>query len=279
MAEREHKSLSERVKANIEIVDECLIWKGAMSGNTPVVGKRREDGTYRNISVRFLFARKKFEGITERTRLKTSCGNPRCVHREHLELGTFVKKERRVRSGSPKTNMQLNKEVFTLAISMTADLMSEKVNYSSAAVRNILRLNTAMYPYFAYQLRQLRDVEAIRNDDRSDQELMADYKLSPFALNFIKQGNDYPLRDEDLFLKLLDDCEVHNDHLIWNGEFQGKTPITRTFKRGRKVDGLFLSAVRGGNFQEIELTCSCGYDGCVNPYHFNTGEIKDEVAE
>lgn len=58
MAEREHKSLSERVKANIEMVDGCLIWKGAMSGNTPVVGKRREDGTYRNLSVRFLFARK-----------------------------------------------------------------------------------------------------------------------------------------------------------------------------------------------------------------------------
>ena len=279
MAERKVKTLSERVKEGLTVEGDCLVWKGAMSGNTPVISKRRDDGTYRNVSVRFLLARKKFENITERTRLKTSCGNPRCVKREHIELGTMVNKERRVRSGSPKVNMKMNKEVFTLAISMTADVMAEKVNYSAAAIRNVLKMNTAMYPYFNLQLGQLRDVDAIRNDDRSDSVIMDEHRISPFALAFIKENKEYRIADEELYLKLLDECEVHNDHLIWNGEFQGKTPITRAFKRGRKVDGLFLSAVRGGNFQEIELTCSCGYDGCVNPYHFNTGEIKDEVAE
>ena len=279
MAERKVKTLSERVKEGLTVEGDCLVWKGAMSGNTPVISKRRDDGTYRNVSVRFLLARKKFENITERTRLKTSCGNPRCVKREHIELGTMVNKERRVRSGSPKVNMKMNKEVFTLAISMTADVMAEKVNYSAAAIRNVLKMNTAMYPYFNLQLGQLRDVDAIRNDDRSDSVIMDEHRISPFALAFIKENKEYRIADEELYLKLLDECEVHNDHLIWNGEFQGKTPITRAFKHGRKVDGLFLSAVRGGNFQEIELTCSCGYDGCVNPYHFNTGEIKDEVAE
>lgn len=277
MAEREKKSLTERVRANVEMIGGCLVWKGAMSNNTPVIARKKEDGTYRNLSVRFLFGRKKFPGITERTRLKTSCGNPRCVNPEHIELGTMTKKYRRVRSGSPKANMKLNKEVFTLAVGMTADAMAVKANTSAAAIRNMLKMNTAMYPFFAYQLRQLRDVEAIRNDDREDRELMTEHKLSPFALKFIKEGNDYPLVDEDLYLRLLDECEVHNDHLVWVGEFQGKTPITRAFTRGRKVDGLFLSALRGGNYQDVELKCNCGYDGCVNPYHY--GDTADEMAE
>lgn len=279
MAERWHKTISERVKANIEMVDGCLIWKGAMSGNSPVIGKRMADGSYRNVNVRYLFARKKFDGITERTRLKPSCGNPRCVHREHIELGTTPTKERRARSGSQKSNMQRNKELFTLAVYLTAEKMVEKANVSAGAIRNMLNHNTAMYPFFAYQLRQLRDVEAIRNDDRSNQEMMNEYNLSPFALKFIRAGNDYRLKDEDLYLKLLDECEVHNDHLVWVGEYQGATPITRAFKRGRKVDGLFVSSVYGGNYQEVELKCSCGYNGCVNPYHFNIGEINDEVAK
>lgn len=276
MAEREHKSLSDRVKANIEMIDGCLIWKGAMSGNTPVVTKRRVDGTYRNVSVRFLFARKKFDDINERTRLKTSCGNPRCVHREHIELGTMVKKERRNRKGSPKSDIKLNKEVFTLAISMTADVMAEKVNYSAAAIRNVLRMNTAMYPFFDCQLRKLRDVEEIRNDDRSDSVIMDEYRLSPFALAFIKENKEYHIADEELYLKLLDECEVHNDHLVWVGEFQGKTPITRAFNTGRKATNLFISAVFGGNYQDVDLKCSCGYEGCINPYHI--GEIN-EVAK
>lgn len=270
------KKLVDRVKANIEMVDGCLIWKGAMSGNSPVIAKRKADGTYRNVNVRYLFARKKFPEITERTRIKTSCGNPRCVNREHLELGTMMKKARRVRSGSPKTNIVLNKEVFTLAVGMTADAMAEKANISAAAIRNMLKMNTAMYPFFAYQLRQLRDIEAIRNDDREDRALMTEHNLSPFALKFIKEGNDYPLNDEDLYLKLLDECEVHNDHLVWVGEFSGKTPITHAFGRGRKANGLFLSALRGGNYQDIELKCSCGYDCCVNPYHYEIGE-NDEL--
>lgn len=274
MAERQCKTLADRVRENVEKVGDCLIWKGAMAGNCPVVARRLADGTYRNSNVRYLFARGKFEGITERTRLKTSCGNPRCVSRNHIELGTITTKERRARSGSPKANMQRNKEVFTLAIKMSSEAMSVKVNAAGSSIRKMLLQNTAMYPYFAYQLRQLRDVEAIRNDDRPDNILMKEYDISQFALDFIKAGNDYPLKDEDLYLKLLDDCEVHNDHLIWVGEFSGTSPITRAFKRGRKADGLFISALYGGNHQEKELKCSCGYDGCVNPYHYIIGEAE-----
>lgn len=274
MAERKVKTLSERVKEGLTVEGDCLVWKGAMSGNTPVISKRRADGTYRNVSVRFLLARKKFENITERIRLKTSCGNPRCVKREHIELGTMVNKERRVRSGSPKADMKMNKEVFTLAISMTADVMAEKVNYSAAAIRNVLKMNTAMYPYFNLQLRRLRDVDAILNDDRSDSAIMDEYRISPFALAFIKENKTYKIADEELYLNLLDECEVHNDHLVWVGEFQGATPITRMFNTGRKANALFVSAVYGGNYQDVDLKCSCGYEGCINPYHI--GEI-DEV--
>ena len=278
MAEREHKSIAERVKENLEIVGDCLIWKGAMSGNSPIITKRNKDGSYRNVNVRYLFARKKFEGITERTRTKTSCGDPRCVNREHIELGTMTKVDRRVRSGSPKCNMTRNKEVFTLAIRLSADDMVEKVNASASAIRNMLRDNTAMYPFFAYQLSQLRDLEEIRDDDRSDREIRNEYNLSRFALEFIKAGKEYPINDPEIYLRLLDECEVHKDHLVWVGEFSGKTPITRMFKTGRKVDGLLLSSVYGGNYQNVELKCSCGYDGCVNPYHYIIGEQKDEVA-
>lgn len=273
MAERKVKTLSERVKEGLTVEGDCLVWKGAMSGNTPVISKRRVDGTYRNVSVRFLLARKKFENITERTRLKTSCGNPRCVKREHIELGTMVNKERRVRSGSPKANMKMNKEVFTLAISMTADVMAEKVNYSATTIRNVLKMNTAMYSFFNLQLRRLRDVDAIRNDDRSDGAIMNEYRISPFALAFIKENKEYNIADEELYLKLLDECEVHNDHLVWVGEFQGKTPITRAFNTGRKATNLLISAVFGGNYQEVDLKCSCGYEGCINPYHI--GETNE----
>lgn len=276
MAERKVKTLSERVKEGLTVEGDCLVWKGAMSGNTPVISKRRADGTYRNVSVRFLFARKKFEDITERTRLKTSCGNPRCVNREHIELGTMVNKERRVRRGSPKADMKLNKEVFTLAVTMTADVMAEKVNYSAAAIRNMLKMNTAMYPYFNLQLGRLRDVDAIRNDDRSDSVIMDEYRISPFTLAFIKDNKDYKIADEELYLNLLNECEVHNDHLVWVGEFNGATPITRMFNTGRKANALFVSAAYGGNYQDVDLKCGCGYEGCINPYHI--GETN-EVAK
>lgn len=247
---RVQQSLSDRIRANSTQEGECLIWNGAMSGNSPVVCKRLPNGTYTNLNIRTVRGMKLFPGTTVNTRFTTTCGNPRCFAKEHIILGTAKKQsERRVRRGDTKSNMEANKKLFSLIVHTEATYLVSNLNVSYSTVLKMLNKNTSMYPYFLIKLKEHCNLDEVRDSDQSDIAIKFKFKLSTFALNFIRKCNEDELEkaykrgdtyDADMeYIEFLDNCEVHNDHLV----LKDGVDITPPYK------------------------CSCGYEGCVNPMH------------
>lgn len=247
---RVQRSLSERVKAKVVREGECLIWNGAMSGNSPVIGKRLSNGKYTNLNIRTVLGMKLFSGTTVNTRFTTTCGNQRCIAKEHIILGTAKKQvERRVRRGDTKSNMEANKKLFSLIVHTEATYLVSELNVSHSTILKMLKLNTSMYPYFLIKLKEHCNLDEVRDSDQSDTVIKLQFKLSTFALNFIRKCNEDELEkaykqgdtyDADMeYIEFLDNCEVHNDHLV----LKDGVDITPPYK------------------------CSCGYEGCVNPIH------------
>nr|DAX42870.1 MAG TPA: hypothetical protein [Caudoviricetes sp.] len=247
---RVQRSLSERVKAKVVCEGECLIWNGAMSGNSPVIGKRLSNGKYTNLNIRTVRGMKLFSGTTVNTRFTTTCGNPRCIAKEHIILGTAKKQvERRVRRGDTKSNMEANKKLFSLIVHTETTYLVSELNVSHSTILKMLKLNTSMYPYFLIKLKEHCNLDEVRDSDQSDTVIKLQFKLSTFALNFIRKCNEDELEkaykqgdtyDADMeYIEFLDNCEVHNDHLV----LKDGVDITPPYK------------------------CSCGYEGCVNPMH------------
>lgn len=247
---RVQQSLAERVKAKVVREGECLIWKGAMSGNSPVICKRLTNGKYTNLNIRTIRGIKLFPDTTANTRFTTTCGNPRCIAKEHIILGTAKKQvERRVRRGDTKSNMEANKKLFSLVVHTEATYLSVEINVSHSTILKMLKLNTSMYPYFLIKLKEHCNLDEVRDSDQSDTVIKLQFKLSTFALNFIRKCNEDELEkaykrgdtyDADMeYIEFLDNCEVHNDHLV--------------LKDGVDITPLYK--------------CSCGYEGCVNPMH------------
>lgn len=247
---RVSRSLVDRVKDNVVRESECLIWKGAMSGNSPVICKRLANGKYTNLNIRTARGMKLFTGTTVNTRFTTTCGNPRCIAKEHIILGTAKKQgERRVRRGDTKSNMEANKKLFSLIVHTEATYLDVALNVSYSTILKMLNMNTSMYPYFLIKLKEHCDLDEVRDSDQSDTVIKLQFKLSTFALNFIRKCNENELEkaykrgdthDADMeYIDFLDNCEVHNDHLV----LKDGVDITPPYK------------------------CSCGYEGCVNPLH------------
>lgn len=247
---RVQQSLAERVKAKVIREGECLIWKGAMSGNSPVICKRLTNGKYTNLNIRTVRGIKLFPDTTANTRFTTTCGNPRCIAKEHIILGTAKKQvERRVRRGDTKSNMEANKKLFSLVVHTEATYLSAEINVSYSTILKMLKMNTSMYPYFLMKLEEHCNLEEVRDSDQSDSWIKQQFKLSTFALNFIRTCKDKgyekaykrgDTHDADMeYIDFLDNCEVHNDHLV----LKDGVDITPPYK------------------------CSCGYEGCVNPMH------------
>jgi len=238
------------VKAKVVCEGECLIWNGAMSGNSPVIGKRLSNGRYTNLNIRTVRGMKLFSGTTVNTRFTTTCGNPRCIAKEHIILGTAKKQvERRVRRGDTKSNMEANKKLFSLIVHTETTYLVSELNVSHSTILKMLKLNTSMYPYFLIKLKEHCNLDEVRDSDQSDTVIKLQFKLSTFALNFIRKCNEDELEkaykqgdtyDADMeYIEFLDNCEVHNDHLV----LKDGVDITPPYK------------------------CSCGYEGCVNPMH------------
>lgn len=247
---RVQRSLSERIKGKVTHEGECLIWNGAMAGNSPVIGKRLPSGGYTNLNIRNVRGMKLFPDTTVNTRFTTTCGNPRCIAKEHIILGTAKKQaQRRVRRGDTKSNMEANKKLFSLIVHTEATYLVSDLNVSHSTILKMLKLNTSMYPYFLIKLKEHCDLVEVRDSDQSDTVIKLQFKLSTFALNFIRKCDEDELekaykRDDSIdaemeYIEFLDNCEVHNDHLI----LKDGVDITPQYK------------------------CTCGYERCVNPLH------------
>lgn len=247
---RVQRSLSDRIKDKVTRESECLIWNGAMAGNSPVIGKRLPSGGYTNLNIRTVRGMKLLPDTTVNTRFTTTCGNPRCIAKEHIILGTAKKQaQRRVRRGDTKSNMEANKKLFSLIVHTEATYLISELNVSHSTVLKMLKLNTSMYPYLLIKLKEHCNLDEVRDSDQSDTVIKLQFKLSTFALNFIRKCNEYDLekaykRDDSIdaemeYIEFLDNCEVHNDHLV----LKDGVDITPPYK------------------------CTCGYEGCVNPLH------------
>lgn len=166
---RVQRSLSERIKANSTQEGECLIWKGAMAGNSPVIGKRLPDGTYTNLNIRTVRGMKLFPDTTVNTRFTTTCGNPRCFAKDHIVIGTATKQApRRVRRGDTKSDMAANKKLFSLVVHTEATMVGEQLNVSYATVLKMLKNNTSMYPYFLIKLKEHCNLDDVRDSDQNE---------------------------------------------------------------------------------------------------------------
>ena len=145
--------------------------------------------------------------------------------------------------------MEANKKLFSLIVHTEATYLVSELNVSYSTVLKMLKLNTSMYPYLLIKLKEHCDLDEVRDSDQSDTVIKLQFKLSTFALNFIRKCNEDELektykRDGSIdaemeYIELLDNCEVHNDHLV----LKDGVDITPPYK------------------------CSCGYEGCVNPMH------------
>lgn len=251
---RVSKKLSERVKEKLVREDDCIIWTGAMAGGSPVIAKMK-DGQWRNMNIRAMQGVKRYPDTTLRTQFKTTCGNPRCIKPEHIVIGRQTINERRCRSGTRKANAAVNIAVFDAVVRQSLDQASSEVNLAHSSLVNIIRHNTAMYPYFYTLLDEICDVNGVKNSDQSRVALAEQYNISIFAVEFLQKHTYEPIKDVDAFKRLLVECEVHNDHLVWVGdevenpqELLGKAAFGAAFNNKKK--------------------CTCGYKGCVNPYHY-----------
>ncbi len=226
---RVQQSLSERVKAKVVREGECLIWKGAMSGNSPVIGKRVSSGKYTNLNIRTVRGIKLFPDTTANTRFTTTCGNPRCIAKEHIILGTAKKQvERRVRRGDTKSNMEANKKLFSLVVHTEATYLSVEINVSYSTILKMLKMNTSMYPYFLMKLEEHCNIEEVRDSDQSDSWIKQKFKLSTFALNFIRTCKDkgYEKAYKRMYARISSGTLEKSDFLKWSEEAKQKRDAT-----------------------------------------------------
>lgn len=251
---RETKKLSERIQEKLTRDGDCIIWKGAMAGGSPVIAKLK-DGKWRNMNIRAMQGVKRYPDTTLKTRFKTSCGNPRCVTPAHIILGSQSFVTRRCRSGTKKANTENNIAIFKAMVQGGVEEAVTAANLSHGTTTQILYDNMAMYPYFYTLLNEVCDVEAIKSSDKSHALLAETYNISLFAVEFLRKYNFSPIYDLDMFERLLMNCEVHKEHLIWVGE------------EVDDVVGMLYKAAFGAAIPNGAKKV-CDYDHCVNPYHY-----------
>lgn len=251
---KQHKKLSERIADKIEKEGDCVIWQGAMIGNSPVVSHRTEDGKYQNINIRNFRGTKMFDGATRTTRFSTTCGNPRCIAKEHIMLGGFTKEQKTYRSDAKKNDMEFNKRVFSLSVMNSAEKVAEELQVSASLVRKMLAHNTAMYPYFSVKIAEVVEVEDLKSHHIPRKEAINDLGLTPFAYNFVMDGCVVPVNDVELYLATLDQCEVRETHLVAKDENSNTATV-------------LIASLIGANKSRGHYEKTCGEEGCVNPLH------------
>ena len=252
---RVHKKLSERIADKIEKEGDCVIWQGAMIGNSPVVSHRAEDGKYRNVNIRTFRGMKMYEGTTVTTRFGTSCGNPRCIAKDHIVLGSFSKEQKTFKSSAKKNDMAFNKEIFAMAVTKSAEKIAEETTVSASMVRKMLAHNKAMYPYYSLKIAELVSIDDLKERRITRNDALTIYGLTPFAYSFVMNGLSVEVNDPELYVATLDQCAVNDDHLV-------------ALDDESNTGTLLTAAMYGADKSRGSHKPTCGYEGCVNPLHF-----------
>lgn len=267
------KTLKEIVAEKSVIQGDCRLWQGTMAkNNRPITSLADGYGGRKYVDLQLYLARKKFNlADNQRVNIITTCGNPNCISKDHIELGEIQRKRKNntfIRKSS-KSNIEYNKRVFDLIVKHKVTEVSRISELSVYLVKSILA-NSAMYPYFQLRLEQHLgevSIDALRESVEDEDKLRCRYNLSRFAMDFIRSEQRFAVRDEDLFVQLLSQCEVYGEHLIWGGDYFLKQPLIKTFGNYKKnAKKLFVYAVTGVKPVKIPRSiCNCS--NCINPFH------------
>ena len=261
------KTLKEIVASNSRMHGECRLWTGSLVRGRPSA-RQVINGKYINTDIQRYLAIKKFDlDPNTPVSLRTTCGNPNCITKEHIAL---VKRETKTRQLSSMRSvfneMGANKTVFELAVTKGYRLIGKALNISHTSVRTMLT-NEAMLPFFQLKLQAHtgKTLTELRSEDIA--YVVANYKLSNFSREFIESGQTFNLHDEELYCRLLDECKVFKSHLIWVGETSHGTPVSQALDNySRNALGLFMFAAFGFSIKG-EYKVKCGFENCINPFH------------
>ena len=261
------KTLKEIVASNSRLHGDCRIWTGSLVRGRPAA-RQIMNGKYVNTDIQRYLAIKKFDlDPNTQLSLRTTCGNPLCITKDHIEV---VKREMKSRQLSSMTSvfndMEANKKVFELAVTKGYKLIGKALNISHTSVRTMLT-HEVMLPFFQIKLQEHtgKTLANLRSEDID--EVVANYKLSKFAREFIESGQTFNLHDEALYCNLLDDCKVFKSHLIWVGETSHGTPVSMALDNYRRnALSLFMFAAFGFSIKG-EYKVKCGFENCINPFH------------
>lgn len=265
-------TLKEAVAKNSKVEGDCRVWTGSVtSRGRPVVTYTGEDGLVTVDIHRYLVGKKYDLPSNKRVSITTTCGNPKCISSSHLQVNP-VKKPRTkkaVRLATKTREVEVNKEVFALAVNNKKKDIKAATGLSLFQVNSVLN-NKAMYPYFEVKLEEYLGTEVfdlIKVKNLSGRTLMEKFKLSRFAVDFIKSGVSFDIKDQDGYFKLLSQCYIVGEHLVWDGKVMNGSPVASLgFGALRNAKKLFVYSVTGEDL-EHEPQCNCGFENCINPWH------------
>lgn len=265
-------TLKEAVAKNSMVMGDCRVWIGSVTKRgRPVVTYSVEDGLITVDIQRYLVGKKYDLPSNKRVSITTTCGNPKCISSSHLQVNP-VKKPRTkkvVRLDCKTRDVEINKKVFGLAITHKKKDIKTETGLSIFQVNSVLN-NKAMLPYFELMLEDYlaaKEILLAEASALSDRTLMSKYSLSRFAINFIKSGASFDIKDQGAYLDLLSQCYVVGEHLIWNGKVMNGAPVYSLWTGAlRNAKKLFVYSVTGEEI-DYEPQCNCGFENCINPYH------------
>lgn len=260
-------TLKELVAKKSILENGCRIWLGHLTKDHcrpyayPTI-----DGKRKGVDIHRYLASKKF-GLTSReyARVVTTCGNPRCININHID----IVRPKRIRVGGTikKSEVELNMKVFELLVSSNVDNIATTLNLERGLVYRILS-NTAMLPYFQLCIQWHTGVslDKLRELNLSTKTLKEQCRLSTKAARFVQSEQNYPIADEDVYLDLLKQCAVAGDHLVWVGELRDGIPTYKTFGGYYKNAANQMYLAQYGVKSE-RVACMCGMKHCINPQH------------
>lgn len=275
--------MDELIKTAIEKRSErqdngCIKWTGAIARGQPKFGYVTADGKRRQLNPQRTILVDKF-GLdpNKQHSYTTTCGDPLCVNPEHIVLGKrpYTRKLKAARK-IKINNMATHKKVLSI-LTLGADAIADKLRIDTGVI-NRIRLHTVLYPYLQQKIEEALPkgitIAKIREEqfDREEVRLMGGFRL--FAMDYIYSEKYYPVFAFGLYDKLLEECAVYGEHLLWLGDRDNNDEPVFTLVGGKTVTarGAFMNALFGANI-EAKYRCTCGNDDCVNPYHLE--ETKD----
>lgn len=258
----------------------CRLWTGTLSNGKPIAWVEDEFGRKKGVYIQRYLVIKKFNlASNKQYSITTTCGNPNCLNKDHLELTTRKRmcgyKTQNSRRGRLVGNMKHNKLIFETIVKNSRDVAASVTGLTIGTVVSILN-NKAMLPFFQYQIEKQTGASSIHELKALSDKELRDKGLGKLARALIRSEEAYRLYDPDLYLKLLDQCEVFGEDLVWVGEHNEQgVPVTDILGTKQNALSVFVYATYGKHITNTYET-KCGFNKCINPFHV---EIEDEISE